>query len=262
MDGFNKMVKMKCGGSVSKAVEEAKKCGGGRMKEGGKVHEDLAEDKALIKKELGKFAAKEDKAEKPELKLKSGGRIKKSVGSVNKFKAADAPSKAAVKPNFKGSDVEKEKSKPAGEKDAIKKVKPTGDKKAAAPSKAAVKPKEVKKFAAGGALGGSVSSVPPAIAAQLMQSAQDAQLQGPHPTAMGSNPVPGNNPVISGNPVIGNPAPGVAAPGAGGGMGAGGGGRGGMNPAMLMQLLRARGGMGGGGMGGMGGGAGMGGGIR
>ena len=74
--------------------------------------------------------------------------MKKSSGdldTIKKVKAtgakkANAPSKAEVKPNFKGSDVEKEKSKPAGDKDAIKKVPPTGDKKADAPNKAAVKP--------------------------------------------------------------------------------------------------------------------------
>ena len=167
MEGFKTMVRMKTGGSVSRVVEEAKMCSGGKAKykEGGKVHDDEAQDKALIKKELGKFAKAEDKGEKVELKLKSGGRAKKAAGTVKKYKAggaiemkktagdkdtikkvkatgakkADASSKGAVKPAFKGSDVAKEKSKPAGEKDAIKKVKPTGDKKADAPSKGAVK---------------------------------------------------------------------------------------------------------------------------
>jgi len=158
------MVKMKCGGSVSKAMEQVKKCGGGRMKEGGDV--DLKQDKALIKKAIAQHDKQEHPGEKTELKLKKGGRSKKAQGSVKKYKAggaiemkktagdkdtikkvkatgdkkADAPNAATKRPNLKGSDVEKEKGKPAGEKDLIKKVKPTGDKKADAPNKAAVKP--------------------------------------------------------------------------------------------------------------------------
>ncbi|CAB4129455.1 hypothetical protein UFOVP118_64 [uncultured Caudovirales phage] len=213
MDGFKPMVKMKCGGSVSKAVEEAKKCSGGRMKAGGKVHDDEAQDKALIKKELGKFAKAEDKGEKTELKLKSGGRTKKAAGSVKKFKAGGAI----------------EMKKDAGDKDAIKKVKATGDKKAAAPSKGAAKSKDVKKFAGGGSIeslghGGSFegdSPIPPSIQAQLMQAVQGSPMPG-------TNPIPGDKPVMGGAPVMGAPV---------GGMG--GGGMGGRRRGM-------RGGMGGG----------------
>lgn len=239
------MVKMKTGGSVSKAVEESKKCSGGRMKDGGKVHDDVAQDKALIKKEIGKFAKSEDKGEKTELKLKSGGRAKKAQGSVKKFKAggeiapkiAAAPSKAKLRPTFKASDVEKEKSKPAGDAVKIIKVKPTGDKKAAASSKATVKSKDVKKFANGGTTGaGGVATqnpIPPSIAAQLMMAARGANLQGANPPTMGTNPLPTDN------PVVGSPTPGPIAagggiagrpiiggrPGMGGGMGGGGAGR-------------------------------------
>lgn len=170
---------MKCGGSVSAAV---KKCGGGAMKKGGKYAEggkaDIAQDKAIVKKAFKLHDKQEHGGEKTDLStLKKGGRSKKAVGTVKKYKAggaiemkkssgdldtikkikatgnkkADAPSKASTKPAFKGSDVEKEKSKPAGEKDTIKKVKPTGDKKADAPSKAASAPKNTpKKFAVGG----------------------------------------------------------------------------------------------------------------
>ena len=216
MDGFKAMVKMKTGGSVSKAVEE-KMCSGGmskggKYKEGGKVHDDAAQDKALIKKELGKFAKKEDKEEKTELKLKSGGRAKKATGTVSKYKAggvAKAPSEATKRPAFKGSDVEKEKGKPSGDKDAIKKVKPTGDKKASAPSKAAVKPKEIKKLAGGGTTGaggvGTQSPIPPSIAAQLMMAAKNANLQGASPPVMGTNPLPVDNPVVGGGGVQGAP---------------------------------------------------------
>jgi len=165
MDGFKKLPKMKTGGSVCEAV---KKCGGGYMKKGGKYKEggDIKQDKELIKKAFKQHDEAEHDKEPTEIKLKHGGRSKKAHGSVKKYKEggaiemhkssgdldeikkikatgvkkADAPSKAEVKPAFKGSDVSKEKSKPAGDKDPIKKVPPTGDKKADAPNKAAIKP--------------------------------------------------------------------------------------------------------------------------
>ena len=167
MDGFKKLPKMKTGGCVEK---EVKKCGGGSMKKGGKYKEggdvDLKQDKALIKKAFKQHDKAEHDKEPTEIKLKKGNRVKKEAGTVKKYKAggaiemkkssgdldtikkvkatgakkANAPSKAEVKPNFKGSDVEKEKSKPSGDKDTIKKMPPTGDKKADAPNKAAVKP--------------------------------------------------------------------------------------------------------------------------
>jgi hypothetical protein len=164
MDGFKSLPKMQCfreGGSVKS--KPMAKCAGGKMKEGGKA--DIAQDKAIVKKAFAMHDKQEHHGEKTDLsKLKKGGRSKKAVGSVKKFKTggsvtnvyeakkssgdkdnirktkqikpavAAAPSKAAAKPNFKGSDVAKEKSKPAGEKDLIKKVKPTGNKKAAAPT--------------------------------------------------------------------------------------------------------------------------------
>ena len=227
MDGFKSMVKMKTGGSVSKAVEEAKMCSGGKAnkyKEGGKVHDDAAQDKALIKKELSKFAKEEDKGEKTELKLKSGGRAKKAAGTVKKYKAggaiemkktsgdkdtikkvkatgakkADAPSKAATKPK----ETPAKETKPAGDKDAIKKVK-AAPKKAAAPSKGEAKTSDVENFAEGGSTGygrggaiGSQSPIPPSIAAQLMQAQQGAALEGANPSPMGGAPVPGDNPVM------------------------------------------------------------------
>jgi hypothetical protein len=164
MDGFKSLPKMQCfreGGSVKS--KPMAKCVGGKMKEGGKA--DIAQDKAIVKKAFAMHDKQEHGGEKTDLsKLKKGGRSKKAVGSVKKFKTggsvtnvyeakkssgdkdnirktkqikpatAAAPSKAATKPNFKGSDVAKEKNKPAAEKDLIKKVKPTGNKKAAAPS--------------------------------------------------------------------------------------------------------------------------------
>ena len=221
MDGFKPMVKMKTGGSVSKAVEEAKMCSGGKAKykEGGKVHDDEAQDKALIKKELGKFAKAEDKGEKTELKLKSGGRAKKAAGSVKKFKSGGA--------------IEMKKS--SGDLDTIKKVKATGAKKAEAPSKAVVKSKDVKKFAAGGMA--PTSPIPPAIASQIMGSQRLGGVS--NPPAVSGTPVigqtfpstPGNNPVINGTPVMGgSPAP---FPGTPMGTGVQGGPQGGYNPSPI-----------------------------
>ena len=161
MDGFAKMIKMKVGGSVSKAV--SKMCGGGKSyKSGGDV--DEKQDKALIKKAFKQHDEAEHDKEPTEIKLKNGGRSAKKEGTVRKFKTggsvtnvyeakkgsgdldniqktkdikpgkADAPNAATKRPTFAGSDVDKENSKPAGNKDAIKKVPPTGDKKADASS--------------------------------------------------------------------------------------------------------------------------------
>ena len=133
MEDFKTLPKMACfkeGGHV----KSEKLCGGGRMKEGGKVHDDAAQDKALIKKELTKFAKSEDKGEKTELKLNCGGRAKKAAGTVKKYNAGGA--------------IEMKKS--SGDIDTIKKIKATGAKEASAPSKAAVKSKNVPVFKKGG----------------------------------------------------------------------------------------------------------------
>ena len=125
---------------------------------------DIAQDKAVVKKAIHMHDVQEHKGEKTDLsKLKKGGRAKKSVGTVKKYKdggsvtnvyeakkssgdkdniqktkdikpaKAAAPSKAATKPAFLGSDVAKEKSKPSGHQDTYIKSKESG-KKAAAPS--------------------------------------------------------------------------------------------------------------------------------
>ena len=161
MEGFKKLPKMqsfKTGGSVKpKAM-----CYGGKMKKGGEVDAaDIKQDKAIVKKAIKMHDSQEHKGEHTDLsKLRKGGRTKKAAGTVKKFKAggevtnvyeakkssgdldnirktklikpakADAPSKASVKAKGTGAKT----SKPAGDKDLIKKVKPTGDKKAAAKS--------------------------------------------------------------------------------------------------------------------------------
>lgn len=191
MEGFKKLPKQiacfKEGGSVQKEVHNFTKRDRKNVEPG-----DLAQDKKLIKKAFKQHDAAEHDKEPTEIKLKKGGRAKKEKGTVKKFcgggnaykeggsvtnvyeakkksgdidaiKAvknikpgkADAPSKAAVKPAFSGSDVAKEKSKPVGHKDPYIKSKQSG-KSAAAPSGAKgpdafKKGGKVKKMADGGA---------------------------------------------------------------------------------------------------------------
>lgn len=152
MDGFKTLPKMqhfKTGGSVK---PKAMCYGGKAMKKGGEVDAaDVKQDKAIVKKAFGMHDKQEHPGEKTDLsKLKKGGRAKKDCGTVRKYKTggsvenvygakkksgdldriemtkdikpgkAAAPSKAAVKPAMKGSDVAKEKSKPAGSSKAKK----------------------------------------------------------------------------------------------------------------------------------------------
>ena len=94
MDGFKPVVKMKCGGSVSKAVE---KCGGGRMKEGGKVmHDDVKEDKKLIKKAFNLHDDQKHEGKTDLSALKKGGRCKKDGGTVRKYKCGGEVKKMAI----------------------------------------------------------------------------------------------------------------------------------------------------------------------
>lgn len=84
MQEFKKIVKMKCGGSVSKAVE---KCAGGRMKTGGKVeHDDVKEDKKLIKKAFNLHDDQKHEGKTDLSTLKKGGRCKKEGGSLRTYK--------------------------------------------------------------------------------------------------------------------------------------------------------------------------------
>jgi hypothetical protein len=123
MEGFKSLPKMQCfkeGGSV-KAM-----CYGGKMKKGGhaeskEMKKDVAQDKKVVKKAFAIHDKQSHEGEKTNLsKLKKGGRMKKEVGTVKKYKAGGAI----------------EMKKDAGDKDDIKKVKQTKPKKAAAPSAA------------------------------------------------------------------------------------------------------------------------------
>ena len=155
MEDFKCMPKMahfKEGGHAKKEAY----CGGGKAyKKGGEVM-DEKQDKALIKKAFKQHDESEHDKEPTEIKLRKGGRASKKEGTVRKFKTggsvvntyeakkssgdldnikkvkdikpgkADAPNAATKRPNLKGSDVEKEKFKPAGDKDKLQKYKKGG----------------------------------------------------------------------------------------------------------------------------------------
>ena len=94
MQEFKQVVKMKCGGSVNKAVE---KCSGGRMKTGGKVeHDDTKEDKKLIKKAFNLHDDQKHEGKTDLSKLKKGGRCKKEGGNVRKYKCGGEVKKMAI----------------------------------------------------------------------------------------------------------------------------------------------------------------------
>jgi len=78
MDGFKSIPKMQCfkeGGAVYKSRKSADSA-------------DIAQDKAIVKKAIRIHDEQEHKGEHTDLsKLKKGGRAKKSVGTVKKYKA-------------------------------------------------------------------------------------------------------------------------------------------------------------------------------
>jgi hypothetical protein len=137
MDDFKKLPKMQCfkeGGSV----KPKNMCYGGKtkMKAGGEVEkDDMAQDKALIKKAFKQHDEAEHDKEPTEIKLKKGGRAKKAVGTVRKYKTGGSVE------NVYGA------KKKAGDLDNIEKTK---DIKAA---KLCGGGKAVKKMADGGSTG-------------------------------------------------------------------------------------------------------------
>jgi hypothetical protein len=82
MEDFKSIVKMKTGGSVSKAIEAYEK-----RERKTEMSGDMSQDKAMIKKGVKQHESALHKGEpKTELKLKTGGRAKKEVGTVKKYK--------------------------------------------------------------------------------------------------------------------------------------------------------------------------------
>ena len=91
MDGFKPVVKMKTGGSVAKAVEKS------RMgKAVGGMHDDIKEDKKIVKKAINLHDDQLHEGKKTDLTtLKKGGRTKKDAGTVRKFKCGGKIKKMA-----------------------------------------------------------------------------------------------------------------------------------------------------------------------
>lgn len=82
MEDFKRIVKMKTGGSVSKAIEAYEK-----RERKTEVSGDIAQDKSMIKKGVKQHEAALHKGEpKTELTLKKGGRTSKATGTVRKYK--------------------------------------------------------------------------------------------------------------------------------------------------------------------------------
>ena len=119
MEGFKSSQKMQCfkeGGAVKYKSRHSEKS---------EVSEDIAKDKKVVKKAFAIHDKQSHEGEKTNLsKLKKGGRMKKEGGCVGRYKEG-----GSIKMKKDASDM----------KD-IQKIKLTKTKKAAAPSKAAIKP--------------------------------------------------------------------------------------------------------------------------
>jgi len=119
MDGFKSSPKMQCfkeGGAVKYKSRHSEKS---------EMSEDIAQDKKVVKKAFAMHDKQSHEGEKTNLsKLKKGGRMKKEGGCVGRYKEG-----GSIKMKKDAADI----------KD-IQKIKLTKTKKAAAPSKAAIKP--------------------------------------------------------------------------------------------------------------------------
>jgi|694.fasta_scaffold147667_5 hypothetical protein len=119
MDGFKTSPKMQCfkeGGAVKYKSRHSEKS---------EMSEDIAQDKKVVKKAFAMHDKQSHEGEKTNLsKLKKGGRMKKEGGCVGRYKEG-----GSIKMKKDAADI----------KD-IQKIKLTKTKKAAAPSKAAIKP--------------------------------------------------------------------------------------------------------------------------
>lgn len=92
MEGFKPVIKMKTGGSVSKAIAAAEK----KEARSG-MHEDIKEDKKLVKKAINLHDDQLHEGAKTDLTtLKKGGRCKKTGGTVRKYKCGGDVKKMAI----------------------------------------------------------------------------------------------------------------------------------------------------------------------
>ena len=119
MDGFKSSPKMQCfkeGGAVKYKSRHSEKS---------EMSEDIAQDKKVVKKAFAMHDKQSHEGKKTDLKkLNKGGRMKKDSGCVGRYQAG-----GSIKMKKDAADI----------KD-IQKIKLTKTKKAAAPSKAAIKP--------------------------------------------------------------------------------------------------------------------------
>jgi len=91
MDGFKKIVKMKIGGAVKPAAYVTRK----ELKQ--EESKDISADKQMVKKGVSQHESFLHKGEPAtELTLKKGGRAKKAVGTVSKYKCGGGIKKMAV----------------------------------------------------------------------------------------------------------------------------------------------------------------------
>lgn len=119
MDGFKSSQKMQCfkeGGAVKYKSRHSEKS---------EMSKDIAQDKKVVKKAFAMHDKQSHEGEKTDLKkLNKGGRMKKDSGCVGRYQA--------------GGSIKMKKD--AADMKDIQKIKLTKTKKAAAPSKAAIKP--------------------------------------------------------------------------------------------------------------------------
>jgi hypothetical protein len=100
MEDFKKIIKMKTGGSVDKAIEAYEK-----RERKTEVSGDIAQDKSIVKKGVKQHEANLHKGQpKTELKLKNGGRAKKECGTVKKYKSGGTVENAYGTPKT-GKDI-------------------------------------------------------------------------------------------------------------------------------------------------------------
>lgn len=171
MEGFKANPKMKCDLPCFKE--------GGYVKRDKSTHsestemkKDVAQDKKIVKKAF-KIHDEQSHDEKTDLsKLKKGGRCKKDVGTVKKYKKGGAVDAA-------------EKGKPSGDKGKTKKV-TAKPKKAKTPSKAATKAPEVPGMDMGPSGSMGEMSAPPA--AGPMAAAPSPAMGMPQEFAKGGRP--------------------------------------------------------------------------
>ena len=185
MEDFKRIVKMKTGGSVSKAVAAYEK-------RENKTEEsaDIAQDKKIVKKAISMHDAQEHKGEKTDLsKLKKGGRAKCSTGTVNRYKAGGSVTNVY------------EAKKSSGDLNNISKVKSITPAKAAAPTGAkgpdAYKKGGKVKMAPGGSVMAALEKqrqMEKMKRALGLGPAQQGQLISQDPSAAGLTPPPAPTP--------------------------------------------------------------------